>query len=308
MKKNVLPIIIFYSVLSFGQNYSGYYGAYNKVDASIKVESNINTYSSINKTVTTIDYAALELANAESERIRLAALKYSDNKKREEAYEIAMNPLLAYDYGTNNTWTMNVKEGKAKGFSWGTSIYHKQPNKSLFANLGNWKYLNESLDGVVTEIDIDAPYFLFGMEKWLDLDKKTQKKYYGNWKPQLGNTEKTVKRYASNYKVGEIDEDGNFIHKVDIKKTKVFGNDGFVYTVIYEDNYEYTIKEKYLYVSKSGVMYNASVTYKGDKEEVSFEILEGRRSYLKRLSTKIIGTARLSLGKKGLLKASIPKN
>tara|TARA_B100000767_G_scaffold272763_1_gene301212 strand:+ start:97 stop:1020 length:924 start_codon:yes stop_codon:yes gene_type:complete len=307
MKKLTLLIISFYSISSYAQ-YSGYYGTYSKVDANINVESNINTNSTITKTVKTIDYGALELANAENERNRLAALKYSDNKEREEAYEIAMDPLLAFDYGTGNTWTLDRSEGKGYGFSKYTSIYHKQPHKSLFDNLGSWKYLNESLDGVVTEIDVSAPYFIFGMEDWLELDKKTQKKYYENWKPVLGDSEKYVKRFTSKLKVGEIDEDGRFVHKVGIKKTKVFGNDGFVYTVIYEDDYEFVIKERYRYISKSGVLYKGSVTYKGDKEDVSFEMLEGRRSYLKRLCAKVIGTARLTLGKKGLLKASIPKN
>ena len=41
---------------------------------------------------------------------------------------------------------------------------------------------------------------------------------------------------------------------------------------------------------------------RGDKDEIDFELLEGRRAYLKRLCNQIIATANIKLGKKGFNK------
>ena len=70
-----------------------------------------------------------------------------------------------------------------------------------------------------------------------------------------------------------------FLHKKDVNKTKVFGKSGFLQTLIFEDDYEYIIKDNY-YAIYDGIVFVAGVRYKGDKDEVTFEDLEGRRHYL----------------------------
>ena len=62
--------------------------------------------------------------------------------------------------------------------------------------------------------------------------------------------------------------------------------------VIYENDYEYVIKDNF-YAIYDGIVFRAGVRYKGDKDEVTFEDLEGRRHYLKRLCNQIISTGSL---------------
>ena len=294
MKKLLIIILLFIPIISFGQ-YSNYYG---RVDANIKVESNVN--ATINKTVRTIDYGALRLANAEREKNRLASLKYSDSKKKNQAIEIAMNPRKAFDYGINNNWYMKSKRAKQLGFSYGTIYYHKKPHKSLFSSTGGYNYRNESDDGVVTEIEFVSAQYLFGKTSFLDKKKKEREKIIENWQPYLGKTEKYVKNIIKSIEVGKVSESGKFVHKIDLNKAKVFGEEGFVYSWFYEDDYEYVIKDNFYFISEIGMYYSVGVRYRGDKDEITFEILEGRRSYLQKLCAQIIATANIKLGRKGL--------
>jgi len=291
--KRLLIILLFIPLISFGQ-YSNYYG---RVDANIKVESNVN--ATINKTVKTIDYGALRLANAEKEKNRLASLKYSDSKEKNQAIEIAMNPRKAFDYGKDNNWYMQSKRAKQEGFSYGTNYYHKIPHKSLFSSTGGYNYRNESDDGVVTELEFGKAEYLFGKKSFLDLKKKERKKIIEKWQPYLGKTEKYVKYMMSDRQVGEL-KDGIYTHKQDLNKAKVFGEEGFVSSWFYEDDYEYVIKDNFYFISASGMFYSIGVRYRGDKDEITFEILEGRRSYLQKLCAQIIATANIKLGRRGL--------
>ena len=77
-------------------------------------------------------------------------------------------------------------------------------------------------------------------------------------------------------------------------RATVFGFRGFKSTIIWEDNYQYTITDNYNSFDKSignGIFYSVKVRTYGNKNEVTFEKLEGRRYYLKRLIEKIISTA-----------------
>ena len=71
----------------------------------------------------------------------------------------------------------------------------------------------------------------------------------------------------------------------------MFKQDGFVATVIYEDDYDLIIEDRYFAVNSRGkykVAYYARVKYSGDKDEITFEDLEGRRHYLKNTCEKFI--------------------
>ena len=81
-----------------------------------------------------------------------------------------------------------------------------------------------------------------------------------------------------------------FIHKKDLNRATVYGVSGFVSTVIAEDDYDLMIID--LYNSKNGDLFSgARVIFKGDKDEVDFEELEGRRYYFRKLIQKTIGSA-----------------
>jgi hypothetical protein len=297
MKMSKLTFIVlfffFNSLVSFGQ-YSNYY---SKVD--VDINKNVNVSGNVNKTVTTIDYGALRLANAQKERNRLESLKYSDNQQKNQAIEIASNPIKAFDYGKDNSWVMDKKEARSYGFSKGTVYYHKIPNKSLFSSMGGYKYRNESEDGIVTEIEFNYSMYVFGTTGYLKLSKDKKRESYEKWQPYFGKTENFVKREVKEIEVGKLTENGQFTHKTDINKAKIFGREGFVYSWFYEDDYEYVIKDNFYVFSPNGFVAFVGVRYRGDKDKIDFEMLEGRRAYLDRLCKQIIATAKINLGKRG---------
>lgn len=227
---------------------------------------------------------------------------YSEEKQKKQAIEIAMNPLKAFDYGRDNNWVMDKKNAESIGFSKGTVYYHKVPNEALFVPTQGYNYRNESEDGIVTELEFNSIRYLVGMTAYLELKKEEKKKIFNDWQPFFGNTEKYVKEQTKVFKVGELTDDGQFTHKVDINKAKVFGEEGFVYSWFYEDDYEYVIKDNYHLVSANGIIVHVGVRFRGDKDKIDFEMLEGRRNYLQRLCKQIIATANITLGKKGLNK------
>ena len=304
MKKLIL-VLLFIPLVSFGQ-YSSYYGTLNvnqKINANVNINKNVNVSGNINKTVTTIDYGALRLANAQKEKNRLESLMYSDEKQKNQAIEIAMNPLKAFDYGRDNNWVMDKKLAKSYGFSKGTIYYHKVPNKALFVSTGGgYNYRNESEDGVITEIELNDVSYMFGSTAYLEANKKKRKEIFDYWQPFLGKTEKFVKEEIKKLEVGKVREDGNFSHKIDINKAKVLGREGFVFSWFYENDYEYVIKDNYRLIIANGVIASVGVRYRGDKDEIDFEMLEGRRAYFKRLCNQIIATLNIKLGKKGFNK------
>ena len=240
MKK--LPILfLLIPIVSFGQ-YSDYYGTLNvnaKVDQNINANVNINKNVSgdvnVNKTVRTIDYGALRLANAQREKNRLEQQMYANEEQKRMALEIASNPLKAFDYGTDNNWPMDKNNAESMGFKKNTIYYHKIPNKSLFVQTNGYNYRNESEEGVITEIEMGTVYYMFGMKEFLDKKKKEQEEFRNLWKPYLGKTEKWLKEKVLNQiKVGSIAPDGNYTHKIDLNKAKVYTTDGFVYSWFYE--------------------------------------------------------------------------
>jgi hypothetical protein len=307
--KNILLILMFVPLASFGQTYSNYYGTLDvnanvnqNINANVNVNKNVDVSGNVNvnKTVTSIDYGALRLANAQREKNRLEQQIYANEEQKRMALEIASNPLKAFDYGTDNNWVMNKDNAESIGFKKGTIWYHKIPNKSLFVKTDGYNYRNESEEGVLTEIEMGNVTYLFGTKQFLDSKKKDRETNIESWKPYLGKTEKWLKeKVLMPYKPGVKTEDGNYIHKVDLNKAKVYTQDGFVWSFFYENDYDYVIKDNYWILLPSGTLIRAGVRYSGDKDEVDFEMLEGRREYFKRLARQTIATANILFGKKG---------
>ena len=236
-------------------------------------------------------------ANAQREKNRLEAMKYADVSQKNQAIEIALNPKKAFNYGTNSIYIIQDKKtSKMYGFSVGTKMYHKIPNAALFAKTNGWSYINETDDGVVTELEISVPSYYAGTATFFKKTKKEREQFYKNMQTYIENFYLTTK----NFPISSKTEGGQFTHKAYINKAKVWGNQGSVFTWYYEDDNKYVIKDNFQFISPKGVAFRAGVRYKGDKDEVTFEMLEGRRSYLKKLCEQIIATARLELGEKGL--------
>lgn len=273
-KYYTLLTFLFISMYSYSQQYSNYY-----LNADVNVNHNVNGVIYENKTITTIDYGALALANAQKEKNRIEESKINDEKEKKIALEIAENPIKSYDYGYTNTFNVEKKDAKNFGFK-SFSMSYVIPNKILFTQAGAGRFENVSEDGIVTEILISPPFY--NKEK-KDVDFERE---FNNDSIKIG---------AENVR---IDENGKkvsiFIQKKDLNRATVYGIRGFKRTLIWEDKFENAITDTYnSYNSNVGNGYTifVKVRFHGDKDNITFEQLEGRRYYLTRLIEKIISTA-----------------
>ena len=83
-----------------------------------------------------------------------------------------------------------------------------------------------------------------------------------------------------------------FLHEKEVNRIDVYGKSGYSSKLVLEDDYQIQITENYASENwLEGYISYVFVTYKGNKREVSFEELEGRRFYLKRLIDKVIASA-----------------
>lgn len=274
MKKILILIPILIVVFTTAQ---AQYSTYYNVDVNANINKNVNVSGTIyeNKTITTIDYGALQLANAQNEKNRLESIKYADEQQRRISLEVASDPVKAYDYGIQNTFTIDGKDAKLQGFKKFTMSY-KIPHNSLFVHAGAGRFENVSSNDITTEILIAGPKYNKNKDT-IDVEK-------------IAKMEKFI--------VGalNLDADGKsiFVHKKDIRRATVFGLKGFKSTLIWEDNYQYTITDNFRsYNPKvgNGVSYFVKVRTYGDKDKTTFEELEGRRYYLRQLIEKVISTA-----------------
>ncbi|MDA9685417.1 hypothetical protein N9T93_00455 [Flavobacteriaceae bacterium] len=290
MKKLLLVLLLFMTWITHSQS-SNYYDV--KVTGEIDV--NVKKDVRVTKTIKTIDYGALALANSEKEKNRLNRLKYSDEKNRVQSIEIAEEPIKAYNYGIDNKWETRytIGDGVIKfrdkvaeeyGFKYFT-FYHKIPHEALFKKVsetrGGYKYENISEDYISASIEINTP---------INLNSKKLKEYFKVFK---GTTENDALKWAKNYNnnlIGEKDIDGNFYYDKELKRVSVFGKKGYKVKIAIEDDFENIIEDKYVAIS-NGILYAANVLVRGDKNEINFEQLEGRRFYFRRLLEQIISTS-----------------
>ncbi len=278
MRKFTFTIMAIVAIFTTTQ---GQYSTYYNVDINQRVNANINHNVNVSgnvyeqKTITTIDYGALQLANAQREANRLENIKYADEQQRRISLEIASSPVKAYDYGYQNTIIVKGKDAKPMGFK-NFTLGYRIPNNALFVQAGAGRFENVSIDGVTTEILFSPPFY--NKEK-IDVDIE-----------KIAKMENTI--------IGQLndnDENGKFfVHKKDINKATVYGIKGFKYSLTFEDDYEYTITDNFQSFDNSkgnGIGFFVKVRTYGNKKEVSFEQLEGRRYYLRQLIEKIISTA-----------------
>jgi hypothetical protein len=273
-------LILVFGILSFlttSAQYSNYYSVdlNQNVHENIKVSGNVN----VRKNITTIDYGQLAIANAQRERNRLENLKYMDEREKNISIEIASDPMKAFDYGYQSATTISGKHAKLYGFKkfvFGCRV----PHNSLFVSSGAGRFENVSSDGITTEIIFYLPLY---NEKNVEL-----------YKEKLSSND-SIKVGELNTNTGaEINGESFFVLKKDLNRATVFGFKGFKSTIILEDNFQYLISDSYFSLDESkgsGIRFDVKVRTFGDKDEVTFEQLEGRRYYLKRLLEKVISTA-----------------
>jgi hypothetical protein len=245
------------------------------------------------KTINTIDYGALQLANAQKEKNRLEQQKFEDDRQRQMMLEITENPLKAYDYGswfTNSSsdknwkktkeskeYLKNAKEGS--GFS-EFRIDYVVPT-ALFTLLNAFQMQNVTSDGVTTDVFIYLP--IYNKEKKnIDIEKEFEDIIIG----------KEFEQPDEQNKLRKI-----IFHKKELNRTTVYGAKGYRETFAWEDKFENGLTDNYRFEAENlgnGYQVIIKVRYYGNKSETDFEKLEGRRYYLKPLIEKIVSTAKIS--------------
>jgi hypothetical protein len=271
--KKILLLTFLITFFKANAQYSEYY----TVKADINENINVSGHVHIKKNISTIDYGKLALANAQNEKTRLENLKYQDAKQKQISLEIASDPTKAYDYGFQFTYEKKGNEAKSSGFRKFKKSY-RIPHSSLFVPSGAGRLENVSSKNITTEIIMFSPTYNKDLIE-IDLEKNGK---------------------MENVEVGKLNErigpngESIFVHKKDLNRATVFGVKGFKSTLIWEDDYQYTITDNFASYDSSignGVMYHVKVRTYGDKDEVTFEELEGRRYYLRRLIEKFVSTA-----------------
>lgn len=277
MKKNtIFFLVVIFSSAFCNAQFSNYYN----IDFNQNIKANINNSTHITgtihefKTISTIDYGALQLANAQREKNRLEKIKYADEHSRLVAQEVASNILKSYDYGFQKSFTIKGSDAKTSGFR-SFSMSYRVPHSSVFVFSGPGRLENVSQDGITTEIIFSSP----ANNKESDsVDLLKQVKMENVVEGQLN----------------EIDDEKLFIHKKDLSRATVFGVKGYKSTLIWEDDFQFTITDNFVSYDSTrgdGILFFVKVRTYGNKKEVTFEAIEGRRFFLRHLVEKVISTA-----------------
>jgi len=315
--KKITFILFLVPIIGLGQSWSNYY-----IDANVNhnvnanINKNVNVSGTVNKnvkvtnrqTITTIDYGQLALANAQKEKNRLENLQYSDARAQRIALEIAANPLKAFDYGRKSVSETKTYKKSGEGFKYTGfkkfSISYTVPHSSIFSQAGPGRFENVSDEGITVAFMINAPRYNYKggliwnedtFNKYVKLGDEEQKEFVKE-NPWFSNDPEYDAK-MKHMKVGELNFDGSndsiFVHKKDVNIATVWGTKGFVGTLIWEDEYQFCITDNYASITPkdNGIANFVKVRYYGDKDEITFEQLEGRRYYLKRLVEKVIATA-----------------
>ena len=276
-----------------GSSLKAQYTNYYKVDVNTRVSGEIthNVNSTNTSTIKTIDYGQLALANATAERNRLASRKYSDQRSREIVMNISDNPVNSFNHGKKMTFVK--RGGNISKALLGVAISQGSLPTKLLKQRGI-RSANASM------VQLHESLFLLSgmeMENLSYKDVLTQYQYIFPINPPKAAEEFEYYKNITDSEVeakkllGEVETEaealgGAYLHKHEVKLCKVSGVDGHVGISYFEDDYRYVIKENYYAVDSRGIVYSFGARFSIDKDSGTFEDLEGRRYYLRRLTRK----------------------
>jgi len=147
------------------------------------------------------------MANAATQAANAQTAVHASDVSMRQAFEIAKDPLKAFEYGKDNTWIAKRKVAKGFGYKKFT-FYHKISHTSLFSSKGRYNYRNESKEQVITEIELGSA---------VHPDKMSNIQTAQRFKTQIMNEAENSAKLKEVI-VGEKNEDLGFIHKKDINK------------------------------------------------------------------------------------------
>ena len=284
-----------FGVCNLQAQYSNYYNINSQSTSNVNANVNHNVsgtvYQHSTQTINTIDYGALALANAKREQNKIEQQKIADENQKKILSEVILDPVKAYDYG--KTEGFNSKDKKLLDKNTIKQLEENTGLKSFeyyfvfptffFTKLNYWNWQNVSSDGVITEFFLYPPKY----------NKENRKFDYEDSfeKDTLVIIGKETEQLDENGRLRKI-----FYHKKELNLATVFSYKGYKTTYIWEDKFENAITDNYMVFNNNignGVEFYVKVRYHGDKDEVTFEQLEGRRYYLKGLIEKIIANAKV---------------
>lgn len=294
----IIPFVAIFGNCNVQAQYSNYYNVNLQSNSNVNINANHNVsgtvYTHSTQTISTIDYGALALANAQREQNKIEQQKIADESQKRILLEVIADPVKAYDYGKwegFNSADKKIFDKKTmKQYQEDTGLksfgYYYVFPAMFFSKLNYWNWQNVSSDGVVTEIFLSTPVY----------NKKNVKFDFED------NFEKDTTLVAGK-EFKSIDDYGKlkklFCHKNELNLATVFSGKGYKTTLVWEEKFENGITDNYFVfynntdVVGNGVAVSIKVRYHGDRDEVTFEQLEGRRYYLKGLIEKIIATAKI---------------
>lgn len=298
IKTILLTAFIAICSITCQSQYSTYYNVNQNINANVNanINKNVNVSGTVyeQKTIRTINYGALQLANAQKEKNRLEQQRFADEKQKQIAIEISSSPIKAYDYGNwftisskDKAWKKNkiTRENlkKAKEFSGFKKfrIDYVVPSNLIFTMLNYFQLQNVSPDGIKTDIIIYLPKYNIENHK-INVEEDFEKSIVGE----------VIEELDDQNKIRKI-----LYHKKELNRATVYGAKGYRSSHAWEDKFEIGLTDHYTYYNDNlgnGYKLVVNVRYYGNKSEVDFEMLEGRRYYLKSLVEKIVATARVS--------------
>lgn len=229
-----------------------------------------------------LDYDMLVASNVRMEKRQVDKQSFSQEKDRRLMLEFVEEPLKSYEYGKKLEFKYNDREFKwlrETGFKSYTLSY---TSLSLFFDFDGRYWVNKSSNGVTTQICIFPPY------SNLEDENRNVKR--------IASMEEIIEGTMNDAGGDDLGNDSIFVYKKKVSRATVFGVIGYNGTLIWEDEFSYCITDNYIaydgYLG-DGVGYFVKVRTFGDKEDVNFETLEGRRYYFKPLIEKIISSANI---------------
>ena len=273
--KLCFSLIFFVKTNQIYSQYSDYY----RVDINKNVISNV----SIRSHITTIDYGQLALANAEMEKIRLEKKKFQNELSKEILEQIANNPIEAFYHGYDDVYNASKEHANSQGFQKFT-VVNRIPHESMFVSSGVGAFENISNDGIRTELILYSPRYNVNNEE-VDIEETLMfnNAVIGKENEGLG-----------------IDGGTAYLHKKDLNRANVYGLNGYRATIIWEDKYQLYISDIYMAFDNSkgnGIIYTFKSRISADRDNASFEKLEGRRYYLLPLIDKVVSTSKIKYEK-----------
>lgn len=270
--------------------YSNYYNVNINKQTNSNVTAKVSGTIYEQKTITTIDYGALNLANAQKEQNKIELMKFNDEKEKMIALEIASDPLKSYDYGkihTISTRFANREELLKVRDNTGLrhfDLSYVLPSKLFDQQDNGWKLINFSPNNITTTIQLYYPKYITKTEDAINEERIEEALNEINLGVEIEQ------------KFGVNDTRKIAYLKKEINRATVFYQSGFRSTLAWEEKYEIGITDNYLVKipHANGIQVSVKVRYFGNKSDVDFEDIEGRRFYLKPLVDRVISLAKLS--------------